>query len=82
MQPMTIAIHPPTQQKLLSFDEFLIRYGDDNRYELIDGEVFNLEPTGQHEEVAAFITTKACLEIDRAGLFTLVCPSTGTVSPF
>jgi len=68
MQPMTIAIDRPTRQKLLGFDEFLIRYGDDNRYELIDGEVFNLEPTGQHEEVAAFITTKACVQIDRAGL--------------
>lgn len=65
---MTIAIDPPTGQKLLGFDEFLICYGDDNRYELIDGEVFNLEPTGQHEEVAALITTKACVQIDRAGL--------------
>ena len=73
---MSIAIHPPgtpaidpsTQQKPLSFDEFLIRYGGDNRYELIDGEVFDLEPTGLHEEVAAFITTKFCVQIDGIGL--------------
>ena len=65
---MTLASDRPMQQKPLSFDEFLARYGDHNRYELIDGEVFDLEPTGQHEEVAAFITTKVCVQIDRVGL--------------
>lgn len=65
---MTLAIDPRRQQKLLNFEEFLACYGDDNHYELIDGEVFDLEPTGQHEEVAAFITTKTCVEIDRADL--------------
>jgi Uma2 family endonuclease len=34
------------QEKPLSFDEFLARCGGDNRYELIDGEVFDLELTG------------------------------------
>ncbi len=65
---MTIAINQPIEQKQLSFDEFLARYGGDNRYELIDGEVFDLEPTGLHEEVAAFITTKVCVEIDKIDL--------------
>ncbi|NEP11486.1 MAG: Uma2 family endonuclease [Symploca sp. SIO2C1] len=65
---MTLGIDQPIQNKLLSFGEFLARYGSDNRYELIDGEVFDLEPTGKHEEVAAFITTKVCVQIDRASL--------------
>ncbi|NJP08465.1 MAG: Uma2 family endonuclease [Leptolyngbyaceae cyanobacterium RU_5_1] len=71
---MTIAIHPTGTQaidqpiKPLSFDEFLARHGGDNRYELIDGEVFDLEPTGPHEEVAAFITAKICVQIDGRGL--------------
>ena len=65
---MTIAIDQSIQQKPLSFDEFLIRYGGNNRYELIDGEVFDLEPTGWHEEVAALITTKICVQIDAANL--------------
>jgi Uma2 family endonuclease len=65
---MTLAIDPPLQQGLQSFDEFLARYGSVNRYELIDGEVFDLEPTGPHEEVAALITTKVCVQIDRANL--------------
>jgi Uma2 family endonuclease len=65
---MTIAIEQPIQQRQLSFDEFITRYGGDNRYELIDGEVFDLEPTGPHEEIAAFVTTKICVQIDGVGL--------------
>ncbi len=65
---MTLASKRLIEQKSFSFDEFVNHYGDDKRYELIDGEVFDLEPTGQHEEVAAFITTKACVEIDKAEL--------------
>jgi Uma2 family endonuclease len=65
---MTITIDQAIQQKPLSFDDFLDRYGEDNRYELIDGEVFDLEPTGSHEEVAALITTKICVQIETAGL--------------
>ena len=63
---MTVATDRTIQQNSLSFDEFLARYGGDNRYELIDGEVFDLEPTGQHEQVAGFITRKVCVQIDRA----------------
>ena len=65
---MTLATDRATQHKSLNFDEFLARYGSDNRYELIDGEIFNLEPTGRHEEVAAFITTKVCVRIDKIGV--------------
>lgn len=65
---MAIALDHLNQQKPLSFGEFLARYGGDDRYELIDGEVFDLEPTGRHEEVAAFITTKVCVQIDTMGL--------------
>ena len=61
---MTIATERPIQQQLLSFGDFIVRYGDSNRYELIDGEVFDLEPTGYHEEVSAFTTTKICTQID------------------
>ena len=65
---MTIATERPIQQQLLSFGDFIVRYGDSNRYELIDGEVFDLEPTGYHEEVSAFITTKVCAQIDAIAL--------------
>jgi Uma2 family endonuclease len=65
---MTLATDRSIQQKPLSFDEFIAHYGGDNRYELIDGEVFDLEPTGPHEEVSAFITTKVCVQIDGTNL--------------
>jgi Uma2 family endonuclease len=65
---MTIATERQAQQQLLSFSDFIVRYGDSNRYELIDGEVFDLEPTGYHEEVSAFTTTKICAQIDAIGL--------------
>ena len=60
---MTIATDRTIQPKALSFDEFLAQYGGDKRYELIDGEVFDLEPTGLHEQVAGFITKQVCFQI-------------------
>jgi len=45
-----------------------IGYGRRLLAESVDGEVFDLEPTGPHEEVAAFITTKLCVQIDTSGL--------------
>jgi Uma2 family endonuclease len=61
---MTVAFDRQIQQKPLTFDEFVAQYGDDKRYELIDGEVFDLEATGVHEEVAGFITQKVCFHVE------------------
>lgn len=44
-----------TPAKTLTFDEFIAQYGDDPRYELIDGELRDMEPTGPHEAVAGKI---------------------------
>jgi Uma2 family endonuclease len=44
MKASTLTTHIP-----ISVDEFITRYGDDNRYELIDGELIEMEPTGPHE---------------------------------
>ncbi|MBW4591342.1 MAG: Uma2 family endonuclease [Brasilonema angustatum HA4187-MV1] len=51
--------------KLLTVDEFITYYGDRDRYELIDGELIEIEPTGPHEQVSAFIGRKLNVEIDR-----------------
>ena len=51
--------------KLLTFNDFIARYGNNERYELIDGELIEMEPTGPHEEVAAFVLRKVNVEIDR-----------------
>ncbi|MEM9905092.1 MAG: Uma2 family endonuclease [Cyanobacteria bacterium P01_D01_bin.44] len=54
--------------KLLSIDEFVARYGDDARYELVDGELIDMEPTGPHEEVAALLLRKFNVQIDLLNL--------------
>lgn len=56
------------QSKPVTVEQFLTQYGDDNRYELIDGEVFDLEPSGPHEQVAAFIDRKLNVQIDESDL--------------
>jgi Uma2 family endonuclease len=52
----------------IDVDRFIAQYGDDNRYELIDGELIEMEPTGPHEQVAALISRKLNVEIERQGL--------------
>ncbi|NJL85813.1 MAG: Uma2 family endonuclease [Leptolyngbyaceae cyanobacterium SM1_1_3] len=49
----------------LTFDQFIAQYGDDTRYELIDGELIDMEPTGPHEQVSGLINLKLNLEISR-----------------
>jgi Uma2 family endonuclease len=57
-----------TGSRLLTVNEFIDQYGDDSRYELIDGELTDMEPTGPHEQVAAFALRKINVEIDRLDL--------------
>ena len=52
-----------TPVKPLTFEQFLIEYGDNTRYELIDGELRDMEPTGPHEEVAGNIAGRIYTEI-------------------
>jgi Uma2 family endonuclease len=54
--------------KLLNADEFIAQYGDQDRYELIDGELVDVEPTGLHEQVIDFLARKLHVEIDRLDL--------------
>lgn len=52
---------------VLGVDEFLTRYGDNPRYELADGELNDMSPTGFHETTAGKITSRLSIEIDRQG---------------
>lgn len=54
--------------KLITVNEFINRYGDRDNYELIDGELIEMEPTGPHEQVSSFIGRKLNVEIDRQDL--------------
>lgn len=53
------------QPKLLTARDFIEHYGDNTQYELIDGELIDLEPTGIHEQVAGFIGRKLNVAIDQ-----------------
>jgi Uma2 family endonuclease len=54
--------------KHVTFDEFIAWYPDDGRYELIDGQVIEMQPTGKHEEVTEFISRQLILETSRLRL--------------
>ncbi len=54
-----------TSAKTLSFEDFIAQYGDDPRYELIDGELRDMEPTGPHEAVAGKLAGQLFAEILR-----------------
>lgn len=57
-----------TNPKLLTVEEFIAQEGDRDQYELIDGELIDLEPTGLHEQVIGFLARKLNVEIDRLNL--------------
>ncbi|WP_353932476.1 Uma2 family endonuclease [Okeanomitos corallinicola TIOX110] len=54
--------------KLITVNEFITQYGDSDNYELIDGELIKMEPTGPHEQVSSLIGRKLNVEIDRQDL--------------
>lgn len=44
--------------KTLSFEDFILQYRDNSRYELADGELIDMEPTGPHETVSGKLATQ------------------------
>jgi Uma2 family endonuclease len=69
-----------TRPKTLSFEEFITEYGDNTRYELIDGELRDMEPTGPHEAVAGNIAGRIYVEIFNSQL-NWVVPKTCLIKP-
>lgn len=52
-----------TLETLLTFETFLAQYGDNPRYELADGELVEMEPTGPHETVSGKLATQIGIAI-------------------
>jgi Uma2 family endonuclease len=69
-----------TSPKLLSFEEFIAQYGDNTRYELIDGQLRDMEPTGLHEAVAGSIAGRIYVEIFNSN-FNWLIPKTCLIKP-
>ena len=52
------------QTKPISFEEFLTQYPEDGkRYELIEGVIVEMLPTGSHEDVTGFLVAELNFEI-------------------
>jgi Uma2 family endonuclease len=70
-----------TVTKPFTFDEFVAQYGDEFRYELADGELVDMEPTGTHEAVGGKIAVQIGLAITSTGLPWCI-PRTCLIRPF
>jgi Uma2 family endonuclease len=67
--------------KLLTFEDFLTQYRDNPRYELADGELIDMEPTGSHETVGGKLATQIGIAITHAQLPWFI-PRTCLIRPF
>jgi len=55
--------------QLMTLDAFLDWYPDgEGRYELIDGFIVEMQPTGQHGKISGFIAARFNLELERSQL--------------
>jgi Uma2 family endonuclease len=69
-----------TSSQTLTFADFLDRYGDNPNFELIDGELRDMEPTGLHELVAGKVAARISAEILRLG-YQWTIPRTCLIKP-
>ncbi len=70
-----------TPAKTFTFDEFIAQHGDDFRYELADGELIDMEPTGPHEAVGGKLATQIGIAITQQRLPWFM-PRTCLIRPF
>ncbi|AFY36106.1 Uma2 family endonuclease [Calothrix sp. PCC 7507] len=70
-----------TPAKTLTVDQFIAQYGDDSRYELADGELIDMEPTGPHETVSDKLATQIGIAITNAK-YPWFIPRTCLIQPF
>ncbi|XZN95812.1 MAG: Uma2 family endonuclease [Microcoleus sp.] len=70
-----------TTEKFLTFETFLDRYCDNFRYELADGELVEMEPTGPHETVGGKLPTQIGIVIAAEKLPWFI-PRTCLIRPF
>ncbi|MDJ0660671.1 MAG: Uma2 family endonuclease [Crocosphaera sp.] len=70
-----------TKSKILTFEKFINCYPEDGGiYELINGEIMEVNPSGKHEEIIAFVVAEFNLEIRRQKL-SYFLPRTCTIKP-
>ncbi|NEO56896.1 MAG: Uma2 family endonuclease [Okeania sp. SIO3B5] len=55
-------------QKLITFDEFTEWLPESRRYELHEGKIIEMQPTGKHEDITGFLIQELTLEYMRMKL--------------
>jgi Uma2 family endonuclease len=65
----------------LTVDQFIAQYGDDSRYELADGKLIDMEPTGSHETVSGKLAIQIGIAITHAK-YPWFIPRTCLIQPF
>ncbi|NEP05885.1 MAG: Uma2 family endonuclease, partial [Okeania sp. SIO4D6] len=55
-------------QKLITFDEFTEWLPESRCYELHEGKIIEMQPTGKHEDITGFIIQELTLEYTRMKL--------------
>ena len=66
------AVNKPIKYPV-TLEEFLDWYPDGyGRYELCDGVIVEMQPTGAHEQAASFLSLKFGIEADRLGLYWMI----------
>lgn len=65
----------------LTLDQFIAQYGDNPRYELADGELIDMDPTGPHETVSGKLAMHISTAISAAQLPWFI-PRTCLIQPF
>ncbi len=68
-----------TPTKTLTFADFLTQYQNNPRYELADGEIIDMEPTGPHETVSGKLAIKIGIAITQHPWF---IPRNCLIRPF
>lgn len=66
--------------QLTTFDEFIAWYPEAGQYELINGKVYEVKPTGPHEQVGGYLNRRLAVEMDRLEL-PYFMPKSCTVKP-
>lgn len=67
--------------QLMTFDDFMAWYPEDGHYELINGRICEVKPTGPHEQVGAYLNRRLVVEVDRLQR-PYFLPKSCTVKPF
>ena len=54
--------------KPITFEDFLEWKPETGRYELRDGVILEMQPTGEHEEITGFLVIKLAMQFERLNL--------------